>query len=944
MTVPRDDQPPAHPLQLGRTLYEVLDLTLVGTPKGGSKAQYTRVTYDNQGGTPVDARETVTADILDVLADTDTTSAVQHVHLLTGDELWIIGSEATPTTFSVRDKNLRLLVGLDPQRTDESRMQLLGQDANGVFLQSMGCSSGKLSDPLRLTSVTGRPVAGTLVRRGTAAHVVIATLDGNTLTLHDVGPGVLGPAPEPPTTVARQVVPDVAADAAVDMTAACLLRSTSDQQVAVACPASDGSPRLGVWNFGSESSDAFLLTTTPQVTGVKPERPLFRLAAADLQLVNDDGSTGGVHQLVVAYAGSYTPKAGTTYKGCGVVVLYELAPDAAGPTRMKLNPLTDHVACRAYVGDAGTKEENKRAMPLASIDLHVAAGLFGEVLPAHRDQPPQGDTQGVLGVVVTGCGADLGEMMRGRATVAAGLLPVDPQTKKFPLYSGRPGVPQSVTALMTVDFRKPGPLFALPSDVTGRSVVLGPPTFSTTSKDGAGGQLLAVVKSPPYEASVAKAKPTLVYGTAGTVTTGTTVSSNREWTFTDDTAVKIGVKQQSLQDKMSNSYGRRFSKSDEHSTTTSVRVMSQTSDNDMLAVYGMEYYVWTYPVYRKSTNKGEPDGTLAVVFPTTPDPVQKLLTAAGAPELGYVPRSTPGVLLSYVDTDREGYDPSRLVFQLDSYPVSDEKEGSTVTYAESTMDKKNIGKDHTVRQTTSRSEQFSLSTSLLQYVPVNFGLDITKTDAYAKTTLSTTSLTSTTDLTVSIKSGAVTSSDYDYEVTPYIYHHKTMGCLMVDYDVSLPGKGWNSHYKQPEPMLIPLEPFAHDPLLRGYSRSVSFGDVTADGTVTVGVEIFNNGLQQIDEVVCEFYQGPPRVKEDALVPPDGTATGTKSLTPLAAKARGTANLGMSLAQKDLVTVKVYDARSPESAEVYWAIYPASAYQDWTPPSTANTTGSGEPPA
>ncbi|MCX5037578.1 MULTISPECIES: hypothetical protein [Streptomyces] len=939
MTVPHDDQPPAHPLQLGRTLYEVLDLTLLGTPKGKNKTQYTRVTYDKQGGTTADPLETVNAEILDVLADTDSTSAVQNVHLLTGDALWIIGSAggaATSKTHPVGGRNLRLLVGLDPQRTDESRMQLLGQDANGVFLQSMDCSSGKLSDPLRLTSVTGRPVAGTLVRRGTAAHVVIATLDGNTLTLHDVGPRVLGPAPEPPTTVARQVVPNVAADAVVDMTAACLLRSTSDQQVAVACPASDGSPRLSVWDFGSESSDAFLLTTTPQVTGVKPERPLFRLAAADLQLVNDDGSTGGVQQLVVAYAGSYTPKPGTTYNGCGIFVLYELAPDTAGSTKMTLNPLTDHVACRGYNGDL--------AVPLSSIGLHVAAGLFGEVLPAHQDQPPQGDTQGVLGVVVTGCGASLKEMFRGEATVAAGLLPVDPQTRKFPSYSGRPGVPQSVTALMTVDFTSPGPFFALPSDVTGKSVVLGPPTFSTTSGDGAGGQLLAVVKSPPYEASVAQAKPTLVYGTAGTTTTGTTVSSNKEWTFTDETAVKIGVKQQSLHDKMSNSYGHKFSKSAEHSTTTSVRVMSQTSDNDMLAVYGMEYYVWTYPVYRKSTNEGKPDGTLAVVFPTTPDPVQKLFTAAGAPELGYVPRSTPGVLLSYIDADREGYDPSRLVFQLDSYPVSDEKEGSTVTYAESTMDKKNIGKDHTVRQTTSKSEQFSLSTSLLQYVPVNFGLDITKTDAYAKTTLSTTSLTSTTDLTVSIKSGAVDSSEYDYEVTPYIYHHSTMGCLMVDYDVSLTGKGWSSHYGQPKPLLIPLQPFAHDLLLRGYSRSVSFADGTADGTITVGVEIFNNGLQQIDEVVCEFYRGLPQVKEKGLVPPAGTAAGTKSLTPLSAKARGTARLGMSLAEKDLVTVKVYDARSPESAEVYWAIYPASAYTDWNPPSTASAARSGEPPA
>ncbi|WP_165983867.1 hypothetical protein [Streptomyces sp. YIM 98790] len=913
------DQPP-NPLQLGQTLYEVLDLTILGTPKGAGAARYNRVTYNSQGGTTADPLDTVPQDtVLDLTADTDVQAAVQKVHLLTKTELWMIGSsgdKATSQTFSVDGAGLTHVVGIDPQQTGTTaHLQLLGSDSSGVFLRSMDCASGNLTEPLRLSAIEGKPAGAVLVRRQREAHVVVAAVSGQQLTLYDLGQGVLGPDPKVPSTIPSVALGTICDGGVVSMTAASLLDSTADQQVAVVRPDSDSKAQLAVAGWQTNGTWVSLATATPDLTFAKPDKsdnPVFRLAAGDV-------IAGGVQQLVLGYAATFTDSADSvTYSGCAALMLYELraAKDGNSPSLQ----FCDHYVASRYDG--------ADPLALASVDLHLAAGLFGEVLTEHRtDTPGSGDAEGVLGVVVIGCGAGMKEIIEGKAPITAGLVPVDRNHKTFPPYSGKPGTLQQPSVLMTLDYRATG-FAAVPSDTTGRSVVLGPPTASTTSRESAGGQLLAVIKSPPYEKAKTSTVPSLVYGTSTTVTTGTTVSCNKQWMFTNDTGQSLGVQQQTLQDNVSHAYGYGFDKTKDSSTATSVHVMSQTTNNDMIAVYGMDYYVWTYPVYRKSCNQGKPDGTMAVLFPASPAPEQQLSPAAGSPWMGYVPRSAPGVLLSYVDTRRDGYDPQRLLFSLESYPVSEETGQTTVVYDKTSMNHETLNKSYTVHNTASTSKHFAVGTTLLQYVPINFGLNLTETDSYSQTTVNTTAVTTNTDLTVTIQSGAVSSSDFDYQVTPYIYYHSALGCVMVDYDVQLSGKGWDGYYKTPQPLLIPLQPSAQDPLLKGFSRSLSFTDTT-DGTI-VSVEIFNNGLQQIDDVFCEFYRGLPKRSGNTLVP-DGPVVAEKHLSPLAALARGTVELTMALKEKDVVTVKVYAKGLAPLGQVCWAIYPASAYADWKPP-------------
>jgi hypothetical protein len=150
-----------------------------------------------------------------------------------------------------------------------------------------------------------------------------------------------------------------------------------------------------------------------------------------------------------------------------------------------------------------------------------------------------------------------------------------------------------------------------------------------------------------------------------------------------------------------------------------------------------------------------------------------------------------------------------------------------------------------------------------------------------------------------------------------------MGCLMVTYDVTMPGRSWASYYKIPQILLQPLYPNSRDPVLAGFSRSISFTD-NKDGSVDVQVEVFNNGLKEVQDIVCDFYRGAPVVKDKKLAPPADLA-GTKTLPRLPASGRETITATMKLAHGEQVAVNVYVSGLQSFGKLYWGIYPASAF-------------------
>lgn len=892
-----DNQQPANPLQLGQTLYEVLDATLIATPRGDSAARYHRVVCNADGIGPAH-RETTSIDaqerILDVKVATDMHAARQQVFVLTADGVQMIGSDdGRVTTVSWTAPGLSRIVDLDPQRTGEPGLLLIGQDKQGTFLQSLNCASGALDPALRLPAAVAGALAGALlVRNQTEAHVIACMVRDGGLTVHDLGTSVLGANPSM-TGVTSVELGGIQDSAVVGAATASLVSGTADQQVVLAYPDASGAPRVAVLGWNGDKL-ARLATLAPDVTFAPPAAARYRVATADL-------TQDGVDQVVIGYPATYAGVA-----GCAALLLLKF-DNAAKDTPLRL--LSKYAVA------------NTDNQPLASIDLHLAAGLFGEALPDDQHSPREGGHAGILGVLIIGGGATFGQVLKGEASVLAGLVTVDPVDKAFPPLGSAPGVPQLLTAVETIDYQSPG-FFALPSDLTGQSVILGPPTLSQAIGKG---QLLAIIQAPPYERAVTTTRPSLTFGQGETEISGYNVNSNKTWMFSNDTAMSLGISTQTLSRNVNNSYGHGFDKLTDNSTTTTVQTLSTISLNDLVVLYQTSYYVWTYPVYRKAS-RSAPDGTMAVIFPVTPQPEQTVLTA-GDPSLGYAPRTQNGTLLTDRELEPDEFDPSRALFGLYSIAVTDDTTGSTLPYDQTKMNSQNLSKNFTVHNTAADSAHFSVGTTLLQYVPVNFGLNLTNSDSYSESNVETTSLSHTVTLSITINTGSVKDIGYEYLITPYIYQHATLGCLVVSYRVSLQGKSWGDYYRglYPQPILQALYPNSVDPVLAAFSRSISFRE-NSDGTVTVSAELFNNGLTDIEDVVCEFYRGAPESSGGDLTPPKAL-TGQRTVPNLRGSGRATVSMPMTLTSGDRVTVLVYVriGSVDVSKTIYWAVYPASAF-------------------
>ena len=893
----------SNPLQLGQVLYEILDATVIATPKGASAPQYNRVSFTTQGGSIVDQSNLDATDaLLDARACTDPVTATTPVFTLSAAAVSMIGTASG--SWPVPAAGCTNIVGIDPLQTQQRTLLLLGANATGPFLLPVVCMDGQTTPSvLQLTGVAGTPAGGLLARQQLSARVAAASISGSHLLLYDLGSCALGPAPSAPVAY-PSVDLGAVGTGPVAMTA-CSIVPGVDQQIAVAFV--DASAQLNVHILGWDTqgtlaevaswtgSSSAAPTAGPALSELAMENTTVRIAAGDLIAAGQD-------QLVVGFAATFQGTA-----GCAALLLFELID----------NTLTFSSSTAMATADSPPQ-------PIASIDLHLGAGIFGDPLPGDA---AGGDGQGVLGLLVAGCGASASQLFAGEASIRAGIVPVSPIAHAFPSVKNAPATPELLTTIMTVS-GDTSSFLALASDVTGQSVILGPPTLSQT--EGQRGQLLAIVQVPPYETSVASSEPSLTLSHMTTEVDGCNVSSNKMWMFSKDSGTTIGIGPLTFGQTLVSSYGNGFTNVTDNSTSTQLQSSTTISGNDLIVLYAMAYDVWVYPVYRKSVQDA-PDGTVAVIFPQTPAPLQTIIPASDA-SIGFKPASQIGTLLTYVDAPMDGYDSDssndNLIFELVSFPVLDTTDTTNVTYDQTKMNTRNIGVDYTVHNSTTDSTHFAFSTTLFDYVPVNFGLNLSDGSSYTDNEVTTTSVSYTTSLTISIASGSVKDIVYSFQVTPYIYQHDTMGCLMVAYGVSLDGLGWTDYYSSHvmPVMLVALLQNTEDVLLAAFSRDISFA-AQPDDSVDVTVSMFNNSLTAVQNVTCELYIGRPVVQSSTLQPPSATPA-VQTLANLGASARGSVTFNTTLANPSDVTVRIYSSGLEMSAVIYWAVYPPEAFANY----------------
>jgi hypothetical protein len=840
-SAPSTSTPPHNPLQNGQWVYRAQEAAFIAAPADGTAVgHFQRLAFSSApgdapgivvtpSGEPVTLADLST--VLDVRVVSDVSSVRQQVMVLRRltdgmvalDQFQqAVGHDSAAdsvalTTLSPLASSLTRIVDFLPPPDGSmvaGPLLLGGTGEAGVVLSTLDLASRQTIGSQTLPeSMTGDLKGGYLVRRQLSSILVLLVARGNELTAYTLPTNSLarcGAVDSQAITSVR--VGSVGTGVEVSAAAVQLSAATPDQQLVVTFADPAGSAQLVVLGFDARGDFATLQTPTVSSRFGHPSQPRVRVTAADL---NSDG----LDEVIMAFP--------ATYGGVeGAAALMLFAADHAG----MLSEKSSYVAANA----------NEQA--LASLDLHVAAGVFGD-----------GITQGVL---VIGAGATLGDLLKGEAEILAGVVPVDPITTTFPQIASRPAVLPSVhrVGLTTAGAAR---FFGMAADFGGLSVVLGTPTFRQVTRTQ---QILAILSAPPFDSQVARTRGTLAFSQHENEVQGYNVSSNQTWLTSNDVGVTGGIAGQQVGRHISNTYGKNFDKLDDHSTVSGVQISTITSDEDYLLLYGRDYWVWEYPVRRVATDK-QPLGTLLVIFPAGPDAIQEI-TPAYRHDFGYRQPFENGCLLSYVGLIPDGYDPAdsgHRMFQSRSVPVTRDANGSTITYDRTNTIGGTLNRGYSVHNTTGDNAHFAANTTLFSYVPASFGLNLSDSQNYSDNDLNTTSWSRTDSMVISFSSGSVTDDEYQYQVTPVVYQHTTLGCLTVAYNVELIGPGWNQKYQEGYPMVVKPHRTSENLVFGAYTPAISFEKDAASGVVKISVEIFNRSLGRTVEAHCECYVGQPQM-------------------------------------------------------------------------------------
>lgn len=943
------------PLPAGDILYANYDTGLICVPDGATTAQFQRVSFTgSQNASQASLHDPIDLgpldDIRSVRAVTDW-GGKQVAALLTKTGLSYIAMQdgvARLATVPAKFDDAVLVIGFDPVETHKRSMALLVSNGTGFAVAEVDMDSGQRGQQqLQLPpQVQGKAVAAELVRRGprtlpdkttlpASTMLVVATIAGDSLRVHAVAWDALAPQVDAKLVKTLELGPVNSDQAAAQVVR--MQTGTSDQQLALAwhCPNRmvdfamkywGGNVALVGWGDEGEAKLLAIEVHLAHEDFYPSELPAYRLAAADLL-------HSGTEQLVLGYSSNNT--LGNGYAG---LMLFTL--DESDKTALKLRCESKY-AMVASADDIPPEDDwyPQRWDNERFVDLHIGAGLFGTCMgvqvTASRFNPPQ-------------------------CSVICGFVPVDPILKSFPAMPPPKPIrpPDTGGCAIQPAYRPPrdpavlsncvgpgGPgkplasigkkaarIFAFPCDLSGENIVLGPPAYANRS---ACAQILAILQAHPYDhrEGAGASLPTVSFSTTSNETSGWSVSGDNSWTQSDDTSVNLGIGDLSLSQAVHKSYMNSVGQTEDTSLSKNVGFQSNFSERDWVLVYEVSYNIWRYPVVRASEKYKGP-GEILVVFPE--DSTQKLSWKM-ASDYAYRPRAEAGMLFSYLALDRarmKGYTKDKQLCTLTGYDVTDiDTAGAIYDISGTTA---NTHSTHLgILQSVSNHVGFTGSAELFECLPVSFGLNVGSSHSYSESHVSTTHFSLHKGLSLHVNSGTVTNSAYAYEVTPVVYQHDTLGCLMLAWEVSLVN-GWKTvdpSFTSPELCLIRPQPHLKNPIHKQFSRSISFVEKEGSNDTTfvgdIVVEIFNNGLSSATDVACEFFD----VSSKFTPEPDGIKqltlpTLTLGKVPFPDEVKPLDRPSVTLSNKTLarpVYVAVQLSRAGAPGHVYWGTYPPENY-------------------
>ncbi|WP_141218370.1 hypothetical protein [Bordetella genomosp. 5] len=462
-----------------------------------------------------------------------------------------------------------------------------------------------------------------------------------------------------------------------------------------------------------------------------------------------------------------------------------------------------------------------------------------------------------------------------------------------------------------------GMAYIFGADLSGNCFYIGTPTLieSTQAK-----QIMAVYQTPPFEHSLTSGQPMLTLGSTATTVNGLSATEHKNWSVTAEESFKAGSGILEVSAHASFAYGEDFSQVSGSSSSTDLHVSVGVSQND--AVHGLlqPYYYWEYPIFKGVNGVKTYAGVLTVVFPI--GQAQDAYFPTTIKDFAYDSDYEIGSILTYLEASKPGYtSPKTLMFDLEDIPVTDDTAAGTSTH-------------YTNQNSTHKDKTYSTNTTFSVGGSLTIGWFTTTVNYHnSDTEASTTSVTTSSSFSISISTGAVKDAIYEYQLTPYIYKSSQTKIMHVKYDVQLTGPGWQEYFGVPKVVLFRVYPLSNDLFFNAFSRSIRFTpSKTTKGNADITVMMFNNSLYSAKTVVCELYLVKPRLTGSAqgqvLILDPKKKVATQELEAMAPIERASVVFpDMSLGTVSYVSVKIYNDDDPDSARIYWGIFPYERFGD-----------------
>ncbi len=895
------------PLRHVMSLLNVQDVALITGSAAGGDLTFSVYTTEGSRLELVDRKEYDRQRIQACKAVVNARQACQAVVLVHESGIDFITRADGTITVTRRDfdaKGVRAIAGPDPYSREDvpgsgEGVWLIDVDAKGPLAMMVNAVSGTILRHF-LTGIEGQILAAEIGANGLDSYFfVLADVNGRLAAYATKVPAV-GDLETPLKCQRLDLGP---LDPQYGVTSIPVnLVAGPNRQIAMTYVDSDGAGRLAaihVDNSGLLKTLAAIRLNTEEFA--TPSTRRFRIAAGPLwKAEGSDSSTFGT-PIVVGYAGRFGAA-----DGCACLMLFEYDSRSARLLQ---------TSTYAVAADDGSS--------IASNDLHIGAGIFGL------------GEQLEMGVLVLGDGASLKQLTKNLSAVRAFVVGIDQNLHTFPIQDSSHG-PQRVAAKQVMELKPESIFVGLGVDMTGRSLMLGPPKLTTRSQSK---QILAILQAPPFEAELVATRPTLTFNKHQESGKTYNVNSNKAVGISKDFGFHFNLGPISIGVVRNEATSRGLDKISDKVNSTSVQISSEISQIDLLLVYGMDYLCWEYPTLQG----GKLGGSVLVVIPNSERPNLEIVTAHDD-LYGYIQQHENGSLLTYLDydLDRLGYKPANEIFEVSAEigPTDDESGATTLLLDQNNMSSSTESLTSSLHQSVSDSAGFTGSTQLFDFLPVGFGLNLQTTSSFSDSKVDTTTLSNTETLGLTFTAGMMKrlGGDPHYRFRPLVYYHDKLGCLMVSYKVTIGESFWQNYHPTPRIKLMSVHPFDKDDVLRAFSRSISFRKPQGGSKteIEIVVEVFNNSVVSSRDIVVEIFIGsnkPLKATPKADDRYDGWDFGSENPAPpprqelqeMKPTERRKLSFRAALEDGDYVAVFVGSKESAKGA-CYWNQYPRWAGQ------------------